>query len=131
RASALVRGQVQRQAPQLEATVADDLNRPFLGGAILPAPRYYVARHRAGRWALDVGRVHGIPAPTPDDAAELALFTYGASDEDLKDPAKALAKAKLTKVLGATSELEVVEGTADPASVPLKAVITHLPTPRL
>ncbi len=78
RAAALVRGQVQRQSPQLEATVADDLNRPFLGGAIRPAPRYFVATARGGRWTVDAGRVHGIPAPTPDAAAELSLFAFGA-----------------------------------------------------
>ena len=131
RAAALVRGQVQRQSPQLEATVAEDLQRPFLGGAIRPSPRYFVASYQGGRWAIDAGRVHGIPAPTPDDAAELALFAYGAPDEDLKDPDKALAKAKVSKVLAATSQLEIVEGTADPAAGPLKAVITHFPTPRL
>ncbi len=131
RAAALVRGQVQRQAPQLEATVAEDLQRPFLGGAIRPSPRYFVASHQGGRWSIDAGRVHGIPASTPDDAAELALFAYGAADEDLEDPAKALGRAKVSKVLGATSQLDVIEGAADPAVGPLKAVITHLPTPRL
>ncbi len=131
RAAALVRGQVQRQAPQLEATVAEDLQRPFLGGAIRPSPRYFVASHQGGRWSIDAGRVHGIPASTPDDAAELALFAYGAADEDLEDPAKALGRAKVSKVLGATSQLDIIEGAADPAAGPLKAVITHFPTPRL
>ena len=131
RAAALVRGQVQRQAPQLEATAAEDLQRPFLGGAIRSGPRYFVASVQGGRWIIDAGRVHGIPAPTPDDAAELALFSYAAPDEDLKAPDKALAKAKVTRVLGATSQLEIVEGIADPVSGPLKAVIIHFPTPRL
>jgi hypothetical protein len=131
RAAALVRGQVQRQTPQLEATVSEDLQQPFLGGTIRPSPRYFVASAQGGRWTIDAGRVHGIPAPTPDDAAELAVFAYGAADEDLKDQAKALAKAKLAKTLATTSQLEIVEGAINLAAGPLKAVITHLPTPRL
>jgi hypothetical protein len=131
RAAALVRGQVQRQSPQLEATASDDLERPFLGGAILSAPRYFVVSVQGGRWTLHAGKVHGIPASTPDAAAELALFAYGAADEDLKDPQKALAVAKVSKVLAASSMIEVIEGAVDPAAGPLKAVITHLPTTRL
>jgi hypothetical protein len=131
RASALVRGQVQRQSPQLEATVSGDLLRPFLGGLIRPSPHFFVASVQGVRWVLDAGRVHGIPAPTPDDAVGLALFDFKAAPEDLKDSGKALARAKVTKVLGVTSQLDIVEGTANPASGPLKAVITHLPTPRL
>ena len=131
RASALVRGQVQRQSPQLEATVAEDLHRPFLGGVIRPSPRYFVVRDQSGQWVIDAGRVHGIPDPTPDDTVEIALFAYGAADEDLKDPNNALAKAKVSKVLGATSQIEIVGGVVDPAVAPLKAVLTHSPTPRL
>jgi hypothetical protein len=131
RVSALVRGQVQRQTPQLEATVAEDLNRLFLGGAIRPAPRYFMDSYQAGHWTIDAGRVHGIPAPTPDDAAELALFANRAADEILEDPGQAVAKARISKALGSTSQLEVIEGEANPAVAPLKAVLTRLPTPRL
>ena len=131
RAAALVRGQVQRQSPQLEATDPGDLHRPFLGGAIRPAPRYFLASHQGGRWTIDAGRVHGIPAPMPDDAVELALFAVEASDADLTDPNKASARAKVTGVAAATSQIEITEGTVDPAAGPLRAVITHLPTPRL
>src|SRR5262249_3104305 len=67
RAAALVRGEVQRQSPQLEATDLGDLHRPFLGGAIRPAPRTFLAVYRDGRWTVDAGSVHGIPAPTLDD----------------------------------------------------------------
>jgi hypothetical protein len=131
RASALVRGHLQRQSPQLEATFAEDLRRPFLGGAVRPSPRYFLASAQGGRWSLDAGRTHGIPAPTPDDSAELALFDFQAADEDLKNPNKALGRARVTQALAATSQVEIIEGTLDPAAAPLKAVITHLPTPRL
>ena len=106
--------------------------RPFLGGAIRPAPRYFVASHQGGRWSIDAGRVHGIPAPAPDDAAVLALF---ALRDRGRGPAatrrRPSAKAKVSKVLAATSQVEITEGEVDPAAAPLKAVITHLPTPRL
>ena len=131
RAAALVRGQVQRQSPQLEAAVGDDLQRPFLGGAIRRGPHYFVASDQGGRWSIDAGRVHGIPSPTPDDAVALALFAYETRDEDLAQPEKALAKARVSKVLGATSQIEIAEAVAGRASGPLKAVITHFPAPRL
>jgi hypothetical protein len=131
RAAALVRGEVQRQSPQLEATDPGDLHRPFLGGAIRPASRTYLATHRDGLWSIDAGRVHGIPAPTPDDAVELALFAGEASDEDITNAEKALAKAKVSRVMGAASQVEIVGGAADPAAGPLKALISHLPAPRL
>ena len=79
-ADRLGRGQVQRQSPQLEATVAEDLHRPFLGGVIRPSPRYFVVRDQSGQWVIDAGRVHGIPDPTPDDTVEIALFAYGAAE---------------------------------------------------
>ncbi len=44
---------------------------------------------------------------------------------------KSLAKARVSKVVGATSELDITEGTVDPAAAPLKAVLTSLPKPRL
>lgn len=129
RSAALVRGQVQRQSPQLEATVSEDLSRPFLGGAIRQSPRTFVASNQSGHWVIDAGRVHGIVA-SADDTIELALFDFSAADADLKDPAKARGRARVSKVLGTTSVLEVV-GAIDPALAPLKAVVTHVPTPRL
>jgi hypothetical protein len=131
RTAALVRAQVQRQSPQLEATDTEDLQRPFLGGAIRAAPHYFVANYHGGRWTLDAGRVHGIPFPSSDDAVELALFAYEATEEDLADPEKALAKARVVRVDAATSQLKIDKCAADPDSAPLKAVITHIPTPRL
>jgi hypothetical protein len=131
RAAALVRGRVQRQSPQLEATDDKDLNRPFLGGAIRPAPKYFVATNKGGQWLIDAGRVHGIPAHTADTATELALFAYAAPDEDLKDPAKSMARARVSMVLGVTSRLDIIGGIADPAAAPLKALLTSLPNPRL
>lgn len=131
RTAALVRGQVQRQSPQLEATLTADLEQPFLGGAVRPSPRYFVLGHQAGRWSIDAGRFHGIPAPTQGDSAELAVFDYGASEADLRDPARAIRRAVVTQVSAASSLVRISEGELDAARAPFKAVLLHLPTPRL
>ncbi len=131
RSAAMVRGQVQRQSPQLEATVNEDLSRPFLGGAISTGPRLFTASYQSGRWIIDAGRVHGIPSSTPEDRTELALFDFGVADADLMNPGRALGKARVSKVLGTASELALIDGAIDPAAGPLRAVIVHLPTPGL
>src|SRR5207253_959663 len=102
RADALVRTQVKGQSPQLEATDPADLGQPFLGGAVLPRPSFFLASAPAGAWSIDAGRLHGIAEPRPgEDSVELALFDYQASDDDLKDPTRAKHKARVTRV-GAT-----------------------------
>ncbi|MER9947173.1 caspase family protein [Mesorhizobium sp. M0047] len=131
RAAALVQGQVQRQSPQLEATVSEDLLRPFLGGAIRQAPHTFLASHHRGHWVIDAGRMHGIPNPTPDEKTELVLFAFTASDEDLKDPAKGVGKVRVAEVFGTTSRLEIIGPALDAAKGPFKAVITRHATPRL
>ncbi|HEU0300837.1 MAG TPA: caspase family protein, partial [Longimicrobium sp.] len=131
RVAALVRTQVQRQSPQLEATVADDLRQPFLGGVIVPSPRYFVVSHAGGRWVMDAGRMHGIPEAGQDDPVVVALFDYQSPDEDLTRPDRAIGKAAVTEVLAASSVVRLVEGTPDPAAGPLKAVLLLLPSPRL
>jgi hypothetical protein len=131
RSAALVRGQVQRQSPQLEATISDDLLQPFLGGTIRPSPRTFLASYQGSRWEIDAGRVHGIPSFALDDATELALFDSNVADEDLKGPANALGRARISKVLGTTSQLEIIDGAVAPEAGLLKAVIIHLPTSRL
>ena len=130
RASALVRGQVARQTPQLEATEPADLDQPFLGGVIRPAPRYAVATVLDRRWTVDVGRIHGISASTADDTTIFALFDFKAKDEDLTDPTRAIGRAKVIQVEPASSSIEL-EGVADPDAGPFKAIILHLPTTKL
>lgn len=131
RSAALVQGRVQRQSPQLEATLSEDLLRPFLGGGIRQSPRTFFADYQGGHWVIDAGRMHGIPDPTSEDTTELALFAFNASDDDLKDPAKGLGKAMVSEVFGSTSRLEIVGPAIDSADGPFKAVITRHAIPRL
>jgi hypothetical protein len=48
-----VRSKVARQSPIIEANDTQDLNRPFLGGTIVPRPAYYTLSYQRGvghRW---------------------------------------------------------------------------------
>ena len=82
RTNTLVRSQVAAQSPQLEATVMDDLEQPFLGGAIAGRKPYLtVSYHQDYEWVIDGGAVHGIPQPYEDETTELALFPFDSSPE--------------------------------------------------
>jgi hypothetical protein len=120
-----VEGNDQAPLPRL------DLTGRFLRVATRGRPGYLVANRQGGTWSIDAGRFHGLPAPTSGEAVTLALFASGASDEALNDPGKAPAKARISQVGGTRSQLEIIEGTVDPAADRLKAVIIHLPGPRL
>ena len=100
--------------PSLRPPFPRTCSGPSSAGRSAPAPSYFVASYHSGGWVIDGGRVHGVPAATPDDSAELALFDYKAADDDLKDSEKALGKARITRVLAASSQLQIIEGTPDP-----------------
>lgn len=131
RASTLVRSLVGHQTPQMEATDAQDLLRPFLGGSIRPRPSYFVASPHSGRWWIDGGRVHGIPDSTVDDPAELALFGFEVSEQELHELRNVVANCRLLGSTATTSELQIIDGQIDVAFAPYKAVFTRLPTPAL
>ena len=86
RASALVASHVENQSPQLEATRNDDLDATFLDGAIQPSPATFTASFREGRWSINGGATHGIPAPVGTDSARLALFPFNAPADDARRP---------------------------------------------
>ena len=131
RASALVASQVPNQSPQLEATQNDDLDATFLDGAIQPSPATFTASFRDGRWSINGGATHGLPAPVGTDSARLALFPFDATAEVLADPARAVATARVDEVLPSSSRL-AIEGNAtlDP-KLTYKALVLSLPTPPL
>ena len=85
RTSALVRAQVQDQSPQLESTVAEDLDAQLFDGAIRPSAPYFTLSNRDDAWWIDGGAVHGLPAVAPDEDALLDAFPFGASDDDLRE----------------------------------------------
>ncbi len=108
-------------------------------------PRRHVPRRRHPAAPADVHRelsckvtgrsTAARPAASPRRlgpiAARLALYPFDAPAADLRDPAKAVATARVDDVLPASSRL-VIEGKAqlDPKET-YKAVIVSLPTPPL
>lgn len=133
RASALVASHVSDQSPQIESTVGEGLDAVFLDGLIRPSPATYTASFRDGRWVINGGRANGIPGAVGADAVRLALFRFDAPADDLADPARALATARVEDVQPATSRLAIEgEGDAglDPAET-YKARLMSLPTPPL
>lgn len=61
--NALVSGKVQDQSPQIEATDPEELNQPFLGGAITERPIYFTLTYSSNdkSWVINGGALHGIP----------------------------------------------------------------------
>jgi pimeloyl-ACP methyl ester carboxylesterase len=127
-AQARVRTSVRDQAPQLEAARPDDLDLPFLGGAIKPRPAYFTVSFDGTDWILDGGIIHGVPAPVGVETALLALFPLDANAEILSDLSKALGQAQVLEVRPDSSIVTILGFDPDPGRT-YKAVITALPMP--
>jgi hypothetical protein len=131
RTSSLVSNVLRNQSPQLEATQSDDLDATFLDGAVHPMPRTFTASLRDGRWTIDGGAAHGIPAPSGSDAPQLALYRFDAPADELSDPKKAVAMAHVDEVLSTFSRLAVDKKAKLDPKTTYKAVIVSLPAPAL
>ncbi len=130
RTNALVRSKVANQSPQLEATVLDDLEQPFLGGAIAGRKPYLtVSYHKDHEWVVDGGTVHGIPQPSGDETTLLALFPFDSSPEQMQELSAAICEAKVIAVMPQLSLVQIsgIE-TLDP-EMTFKAVVISLPLP--
>lgn len=106
--NALVSGQVQDQSPQIEATDSEELNQPFLGGAITERPFYFTLTYsrKDKSWAIDGGALHGIPKSKGDIL--VAIFPAGSTPEQLRQSGEALVQARVTQVLPQRSKVEVM-----------------------
>lgn len=106
--NALVRGKVQDQSPQVEATDSQELNQPFLGGAITERPFYFTLAYssNAKSWEIDGGALHGIPKSSGDIL--LAIFPAGSTPEKLRQFGEALLQARVTQVLPQRSKVEII-----------------------
>lgn len=127
-AQARVRASVRDQAPSLEAARPEDLDLPFLGGAIQPRPAYFTVSFNGTDWILDGGTIHGIPSPMGVETTHLALFPLDASAEVLVDLTQALGKALVLEVRPDSSVVEISDFNPDPGKT-YKAVVTALPLP--
>jgi pimeloyl-ACP methyl ester carboxylesterase len=106
--NALVSGKVQDQSPQVEATDSEELNQPFLGGAIAERPFYFTLTYSRNHksWAIDGGALHGIPKSSRDTL--LAIFPIGSTPEQLRQIREALLQARVTQVLPQRSKVEMI-----------------------
>lgn len=129
RASALVQSRVTAQAPQLEASVSDDLDQPFLGGAIQPrTPHFTVSHHRDHGWVIDGGTIHGIAQPMGRETTLLALFPFDNVGEVLREGSP-VGTASVTAVMPTLSQVQI-SGVPDlQQDMAFKAVIKALPLP--
>ena len=130
RASALVKGRVAAQSPQLEATFTEDLNQPFLGGAIQPRNPHFTASHsRTHGWVIDGGSIHGIPQPASGEATRLALYPFDLADALIMEGAPSVGLALVTAVMPGMSQIKI-QGLDDlQPDMTFKAVIASLPLP--
>ncbi|MGC1217018.1 MAG: caspase family protein [Phormidesmis sp.] len=129
---ARMRSQISAQSPQIEATYLEDINQPFLGGAIAPFAPYFTLSYcdRHG-WSINGGAVHGIPQPADSEATKLAIFPFGSSPEDMQQLDNALAKASVTDVLPQLSRIHTDADADLDTDAIYKAVVTDLPLPLL
>lgn len=130
---ALVKGKVQDQVPQLEASNPEDLKESFLGDAIHERPFYFTLSHSINPndqgWEIDGGVIQGIPqSSSANETTLLAIFPVGCNPDDLRQLSKALGEAKVTKVLTAKCKIEITKGQENlNQNQGYWAVVTSLP----
>ncbi len=133
RTNAIIRSKITAQSPQLEVNNPDDENKFFLDGAIAERQPYFIVKNDPNYgWVIDGGAVHGVQPPKDGETTLLALFSFDANIQDLRDPTKSVGTAKLTRVLPTQSQVDIKDVpnlTADGTS--FKAVVTSLPLPPL
>ena len=136
RANALVRSQIKDQSPQLEAIVAEDLERPFLGfpgeAAIASRPPYFTLSCDTQQiWGIDGGAVHGLP-PTGGEPVTLSLYPQGANAEQMRNLSAAVGEIEITGVMPGRSTVRFVREPDGlmPETV-WNAVVISLPMPPL
>ncbi|MCC5626046.1 caspase family protein, partial [Nostoc sp. CHAB 5715] len=133
RTNAIIRSKITAQSPQLEVNNPEDENKFFLDGAIAERHPYFIVKNDPNYgWVIDAGAVHGVQPPKDGETTLLALFAFDANIEDLRDPAKSVGTAKVTRVLPTQSQVDIKDVpnlTADGTF--LKAVVTSLPLPPL
>jgi hypothetical protein len=129
-AQSRVRSNLYNQSPQLEASRSDDVDLPFLGGALLQRPVNFTLSFDGSDWILDAGSIYGIPAPYGNETTLLAVFPLDAQANELVDLTRALGQVEVVQVLPQASRLRVVDFEPDSAKT-YKAVVINLPMPLL
>ncbi len=137
RTNALIRSGVPAQSPQLEATNSEDLERPFLGGAIAPTPPYFtISYDKDYGWSIDGGAIHGLQPSIGDETTVLAAYPFDADAQQMKNVSQAIARVGITKVFAQLSTIAIRESDssnpifADQDNT-FKAVVISSPLPPL
>ncbi|MEL6159426.1 MAG: caspase family protein [Cyanobacteria bacterium J06627_32] len=132
RTNALIRSGVPSQSPQLDATHSEDLERPFLGGAIAPSPPYFTVSYNADHgWVIDGGAIHGLQPPAGDEATTLAVYSFDADAEQLKTVSTALAQVDIAQVMPQLSKISASGEPFSETGNTFKAVVISSPLPPL
>ncbi len=133
RAGARVRAGVSAQSPVLEATQTEDLEQPFLGGAIRPGQRYFTVSFDGTDWVMDGGTIHGIAVGAGGDSTTLAVFPLGTALPAGLDVRSAAGQATVAAVFPGRSTVRVrLAGGGDPdPGLTYKALVTSVPLPPL
>jgi pimeloyl-ACP methyl ester carboxylesterase len=127
RTQALVRTNAARQWPLIEATESQELDRPFLGGAIQPHPPYFTASFdQTDGWVIDGGAAHGIPLGVGVKATLLALFPFETPLSQLGKLRSAAGEARVTDCRPTRSKItiELRDGQQPDPQQTYRAVIT-------
>jgi hypothetical protein len=133
RIQTLVPTRVQRQTPVIEATDVQDLEQPFLGGAIPEREPFFTLRYQDHRWVIDGGAVHGIIAPIGAEKTVLAVFPSDVVLDQLSSLQEAVGEAQVDFVLTSESEVTVTTRDGSPLSKTevYQAVVVAQPLPPL
>ena len=131
RLTTLVRNIVTNQNPVLAATRSEDLQYPFLGGAIGKQRPYYHVAFRENQWVMAAGAIHGIAPAEGQETTHVALFP---SDHVLTlgdDLSSSIGRATVCEVGGSESLLELAEDVSLNLLQTYKAVIIATPLKRI
>jgi hypothetical protein len=134
RASTLVRSRIKDQTPQLESTLSEDLELPFLGGerAISRRQPHFTLSYENDRWIIDGGAVHGIVEGSEGDRTRLALYPLGTPAEQMNQLSDSVGEVEVIEVLPHQSVVEFVnEPEGLNSDTVLNAVIISFPLPPL
>ncbi|GAA6619573.1 caspase family protein [Scytonema sp. NUACC26] len=131
--NAIVSGKVKEQSPQVDVTNPQELNQPFLGGAIGDRDVFFALTYNKNEngWVIDGGSLHGLKASQEAETL-LAIFPITANTEELRNLDAALGEVKVIKVLPQRSKVQITKGEEKLSNKEsYKAVPISLPFPPL
>ena len=130
RTSTSVHNLIRDQNPLIAATVSDDENKPFLGGAIVEQLPYYDLVYEVAEqnWFIRAGAIHGLLQPDGDETTYLAVFPLGQHIEPGIDMETAIGTVKVNEVQAGKSRVQWAADNVSPETdQTYKAVVVATP----